>query len=110
MILSLRDADAQAKDTVGPGVGSGSQEHGRIGIPQRPNRRCSRGKRVPHLRWKIRILAHNTSRDEANHEACGGHCLQVALAETNDPEKYEAMLEFGNRHTRFWDEPKTDLG
>ncbi len=28
----------------------------------------------------------------------------------NDPEKYKAMLEFGNRHTRFWDEPKTDLG
>ncbi len=28
----------------------------------------------------------------------------------NDPEKYEAMLEFGARHTRFWDEPKTDLG
>ncbi len=27
----------------------------------------------------------------------------------NDPEKYEAMLELGNRYTRFWDEPKTDL-
>ncbi len=22
---------------------------------------CSRGKRVPHLRWEIRILAHNAS-------------------------------------------------
>ena len=30
--------------------------------------------------------------------------------EQNDPEKYEAALEFGNRHTRFWDEPKTDVG
>lgn len=28
----------------------------------------------------------------------------------NDPAKYEAMLEFGNRYTRSWDEPKTDLG
>ncbi len=28
----------------------------------------------------------------------------------NDPEKYKATLEFGNRHARFWDEPKTDLG
>ncbi|MGA2204210.1 MAG: hypothetical protein ABSG40_19865, partial [Terriglobales bacterium] len=27
----------------------------------------------------------------------------------NDPEKYEATLEFGNRHTRFWDEPKADV-
>ncbi len=36
MIPSLRGADEQAKDNVGPGVGSGSQKHGRIGIPQRP--------------------------------------------------------------------------
>ena len=28
----------------------------------------------------------------------------------NDPEKYQATLEFGNRYTRFWDEPKTDVG
>jgi len=28
----------------------------------------------------------------------------------NDPEKYEVTLEFGNRYTRFWDEPKTDVG
>ena len=28
----------------------------------------------------------------------------------NDPEKYEATLEFGNRYTRFWEEPRTDVG
>ena len=28
----------------------------------------------------------------------------------NDREKYEATLEFGNRYTRFWDEPKTEVG
>ena len=28
----------------------------------------------------------------------------------NDPEKYEMTLAFGNRYTRFWDEPKTDVG
>jgi len=28
----------------------------------------------------------------------------------NDPQKYEATLEFGNRYSRFWDEPKADLG
>jgi|SRR5579859_363198 len=28
----------------------------------------------------------------------------------NDLEKYEAMLALGKRYTRFWDEPKTDLG
>ncbi len=28
----------------------------------------------------------------------------------NDPQKYEATLEFGNRYTRFWDEPKTYVG
>ena len=28
----------------------------------------------------------------------------------NDPEKYEATIEFGNRYTRFWDEPKADVG
>lgn len=28
----------------------------------------------------------------------------------NDPEKYAATLEFGRHYTRFWDEPKTDLG
>jgi len=28
----------------------------------------------------------------------------------NDPEKYEEQLEFGNRYTRFWDEPKADVG
>ena len=27
----------------------------------------------------------------------------------NDPEKYEATLELGNRYTRFWDEPKQTL-
>jgi sugar (pentulose or hexulose) kinase len=27
----------------------------------------------------------------------------------NDPEKYAATLEFGNRYTRFWDEPKADV-
>jgi hypothetical protein len=25
----------------------------------------------------------------------------------NDSQKYEATLEFGNRYTRSWDEPKT---
>lgn len=28
----------------------------------------------------------------------------------NNPEKYKATLEFGNRYTRFWDEPKADVG
>ncbi len=28
----------------------------------------------------------------------------------NDPEKYEATLEFANRYARFWDEPKADVG
>jgi hypothetical protein len=28
----------------------------------------------------------------------------------NDPEKYEATLKFGNRYTRLWDEPKTEVG
>jgi hypothetical protein len=28
----------------------------------------------------------------------------------NDPEKYETTIEFGNRHTRFWDERKADVG
>ena len=28
----------------------------------------------------------------------------------HDPEKYEATIEYGNRHTRFWDEPKADVG
>ena len=28
----------------------------------------------------------------------------------NDPEKYETTIEFGNRHTRFWDDPKADFG
>jgi hypothetical protein len=27
----------------------------------------------------------------------------------NDPEKYAATIEFGNRYTGFWDEPKTDV-
>jgi hypothetical protein len=27
----------------------------------------------------------------------------------NDPEKYERTLEFGNRYTRFWDEPKANV-
>ncbi len=28
----------------------------------------------------------------------------------NDPEKYEATLELGSRYSRFWDQPKTDVG
>jgi hypothetical protein len=28
----------------------------------------------------------------------------------SNPEKYEAMVEFGNRYTRSWDEPKGDVG
>jgi hypothetical protein len=28
----------------------------------------------------------------------------------NDAEKYERALEFGNRYTRFWDEPKANVG
>lgn len=28
----------------------------------------------------------------------------------HDPDKYEATIEFGNRHTRSWDEPKADVG
>jgi hypothetical protein len=27
----------------------------------------------------------------------------------NDPEMYREQLEFGNRYTRFWDEPKADV-
>ena len=27
----------------------------------------------------------------------------------NDLERYEATIEFGNRHTRLWDEPKADV-
>lgn len=29
---------------------------------------------------------------------------------TNDPENYEASIELGNRYTRYWDDPKTDIG
>jgi hypothetical protein len=28
----------------------------------------------------------------------------------NDPEKYDATLEFGKLYTRNWDEPKVDVG
>ena len=28
----------------------------------------------------------------------------------NDPQKYQAQLEFGKRYTRFWDEPDTKAG
>ena len=28
----------------------------------------------------------------------------------NNPEQYEATLELGKRYSRFWDEPKTDVG
>jgi hypothetical protein len=28
----------------------------------------------------------------------------------NDPEKYAETIEFGNRYTKFWDEPKADAG
>jgi hypothetical protein len=28
----------------------------------------------------------------------------------NDPEKYQAQLEFGKRYARFWDEPETKVG
>ena len=28
----------------------------------------------------------------------------------NDPEKYEATLEFGKRYARFWDEPEIEGG
>jgi hypothetical protein len=28
----------------------------------------------------------------------------------NDPEKYEMAIEFGKRYTRFWDEPKIEVG
>lgn len=28
----------------------------------------------------------------------------------NDPEKFETALELGKRYTRFWDEPKTEVG
>ncbi len=27
----------------------------------------------------------------------------------NNPEKYKTTLEFGNRYTRFWDEPEADV-
>jgi hypothetical protein len=27
----------------------------------------------------------------------------------NDPAKYQATLEFGNRYTQFWDQPKVDV-
>lgn len=27
----------------------------------------------------------------------------------NDPEKYEATVEYGGRYTRSWDEPKSDV-
>jgi len=27
----------------------------------------------------------------------------------NDPEKYGATIEFGNRYSRFWDQPKADV-
>lgn len=28
----------------------------------------------------------------------------------NDPEKYEASIELGNRYTRSWDDPKAYIG
>jgi hypothetical protein len=28
----------------------------------------------------------------------------------NDPEKYKATIEFGNRYTRLWDQPGADVG
>jgi hypothetical protein len=39
-----------------------------------------------------------------------GTVYKLLWLKRNDPGKYEAALEFGNRHTRFWDELKSVIG
>src|ERR1019366_250879 len=93
-----------------PAISGRSQGHCRIGIPQRPHRRCSRRKTVPQLCGQGRILPYNARGDEKHHEAAVDTVYKLLWLKQNDLEKYEATIEFGNRHTRFWDEPKADVG
>src|ERR1035437_3687108 len=88
MISSLTDADAQAKHDVRSGVSSRSQEHCRIGIPQRPHRRCSRRKTVPQLCGQGRILPYNARGDEKHHEAAVDTVYKLLWLKQNDLEKY----------------------
>jgi len=55
------------------------------------------GKRVPQLCWQGRSGPWTP-------------VYKLLWLKQNDAEKYEVTIKFGNRHTRFWDEPKADVG
>jgi hypothetical protein len=82
----------------------------RIGIPQRPIEDVHAGKECPTCAGKVEY-SHLTQDEMKNiMKRAVNTVYKLLWLKQNDPEKYEATLEFGNRHTRFGDEPKADVG
>jgi len=105
-----QDAEAQAKDDVRPGVGSRSQEHCRVAFRNGPIEDIHAGKECPTCAGKSEY-SHTTQAEMKNiMKQAVDKIYKLLWLKQSDPEKYEATLEFGNRYTRFWDEPKTDVG
>jgi hypothetical protein len=68
------------------------------------------GKECPYCAGKAEYS--HITQDEMNNimKRAVDTVYKLLWLKQNDPEKYEATIVYGNRHTRFWDEPKADVG
>jgi hypothetical protein len=70
----------------------------------------TQGKGAP-LALENRNISHIT---DAEMEKLNKHAVnalyKLLWLKQNDPEEYQAQIEFGKRYRRFWDEPETKVG
>ncbi len=110
MISSLRDADAQAKMRLDPELAAEAKSLVALAFRNGPIEDVHAGKECPTCAGKSEY-SHITQAEMKNiMKQAVDTVYKLLWLKQNDPEKYEATLEFGNRYTRFWDQPKTYVG
>src|ERR1039458_2221399 len=106
----LRGADAQAKDDVRPELAAEAKSIVALAFRNGPIEDVHAGKECPNCAGKVEY-SHITQDEMKNiMKRAVDTVYKLLWLKQNDAEKYEATIEFGNRQTRFWDEPKADLG
>jgi len=68
------------------------------------------GKECPTCMGKVEYS--HITQDEMKHimKRAVDTVYRLLWLKQNDPEKYDATIDYGNRHTRLWDKPKADVG
>ena len=98
------------KLTLDPELAAEAKSIVAMAFPNRPIEDVHAGKECPTCAGKSEY-SHITQAEMKNiMKRAVDTVYKLLWLKHNDPEKYATTIEFGNRYTRFWDEPKMDIG